>query len=215
MKKSTRFPPTPPVSSLTSRITESPRAQAEPRHEGELDQRLMGPTRSSVLAGAGSIWLPKWFPRPVREVRINSLTFSPVTESNRRPSLTITTASCTHSSSSTDNTGNRTDSTGSAGIPGAPFHEPFHARRRASFHGCNRAQRRGFPGKRCPLTWPGRMLHEAPGHRPGASGSTALAPTPSVALRFASTAGCCPKPVSRSCGCWSVKCMAMARNGLT
>jgi hypothetical protein len=40
----------------------------------------------AARAEAGSIWLPEWLPRPVLFVRINSLSWSPVTESNRRPS---------------------------------------------------------------------------------------------------------------------------------
>jgi hypothetical protein len=56
--------------------------------------------------------------------------------------LTINTAPCTERTSSSDSTGNRTDSTGSAGIPAAPFHDPFHARRRASSRGRNRASSR-------------------------------------------------------------------------
>jgi hypothetical protein len=40
----------------------------------------------AVLAGARSIWPPEWLPRLVREARINSLSWSLVTESNRRPS---------------------------------------------------------------------------------------------------------------------------------
>jgi hypothetical protein len=31
-------------------------------------------------------WPPEWPPRPARSVRITSLSWSPVTESNRRPS---------------------------------------------------------------------------------------------------------------------------------
>jgi hypothetical protein len=41
--------------------------------------------------------------------------------------LTITTSSCTARTSCTDDTENRTESTGCAGIPAAPFHDPFHA----------------------------------------------------------------------------------------
>jgi hypothetical protein len=41
---------------------------------------------AAVLAETGSSWLPEWLQGPVRLVRINSLSWSPVTESNRRPS---------------------------------------------------------------------------------------------------------------------------------
>ena len=78
-------------------------------------------------------------------------------------------APCTERSSCTDDTGNRTDSTGSAGIPAAPFHEPFHARRRASSHGGNARHRSTDVTERSgrdsrsaiPLTRPGKVLHEA------------------------------------------------------
>ncbi len=43
-------------------------------------------TRRLVVAGTGSNWLPEWLLEPVRRVRIISLNWSPVTESNRRPS---------------------------------------------------------------------------------------------------------------------------------
>jgi hypothetical protein len=80
--------------------------------------------------------------------------------------------------SSTDDTGNRTDSTGCAGIVTAPFHEPCHARRRASFRGGNaghramdfdRAQRQGLPVS--DARWRGRASSSrqaSPGHCPGA-----------------------------------------------
>src|SRR6266852_4502631 len=50
------------------------------------DMRVDYPVAIDNGYGAGSIWLPEWLPRPVREVRIISLSWSPVTESNRRPS---------------------------------------------------------------------------------------------------------------------------------
>src|ERR1700730_5177206 len=48
--------------------------------------RTSNPKTILVLAGTGSIWPPEWPPRPVRDIRISSLSWSPVTESNRRPS---------------------------------------------------------------------------------------------------------------------------------
>src|SRR5579871_1595810 len=38
------------------------------------------------MHGQKLTWPPEWPPKPVRFVRINSVTWSPVTESNRRPS---------------------------------------------------------------------------------------------------------------------------------
>jgi hypothetical protein len=62
------------------------------------------------------------------------------------------------------------------GLSGAPFHEPFHARRRASFHGRNRAQRPGLPVS--DARRPGRARSSgkaSPGHCPG-PGSTPRRP---------------------------------------
>jgi hypothetical protein len=76
------------------------------------------------------------------------------------------------------------------GLPGAPFHEPFHGRRRASSHRRNRASRPGLRSQRCPLTRPGTMLPPGlPRVLPGPSEVTAPAAAlqPAISPRLART----------------------------
>ena len=58
-----------------------------PEADSYADRKRVNTYTVLGLAGTGSNWPPEWPPRAVRYVRINSLSWSPVTESNRRPSL--------------------------------------------------------------------------------------------------------------------------------
>jgi Peptidase M50B-like len=97
-----------------------------------------------LLAGVRRVWQRGHLGAPVGEVQVLDVEREHLgrPRSTNRPQdrlLTITTAQRTVRTSSTDGTANRTDSTGGTGIPSEPFHEPFHAHRRASF-------RRVMPG---------------------------------------------------------------------
>ena len=81
------------------------------------------------------------------------------------------------------------------GLSGAPFHDSFHAHRRASLHRRNRASRPGVPLTAMPLTWPGTVLPAMPPPAlPGARETAAPAQRPGPATPPGPAAPARPPP---------------------